>query len=46
MSTQTEQQLIAALHQIAQQLAFINQKLDGVQSLPSYLSQIAQKTGR
>jgi hypothetical protein len=45
MSPQAEQQLIHALHQIAQQLANINEKLDGVQSLPSYLSQIAQKTG-
>jgi len=46
MTPQTEQQLINALHQIAVQLGHINDKLAGIQSLPSYLSQIAQKTGR
>jgi hypothetical protein len=46
MTSQTEQQLINALHQITVQLATIAQKLDILQSLNSHVSQVAQKTGR
>lgn len=46
MTPQAEQQLIQVLQQISAHLSGINGKLGNLQSLPSYLSQIASKTGR